>query len=139
MLILGPAKHQEWGYQKSLPRTVTTSWTHQVTFLHTQESKILCALTGQYCKFQWGIIQFTIVYKLAPHIKVKIQSCIQRCLQNLVHQNLVQQANLYSINNRQELTYQKNALRHRSFPPVVFLTKIMETTLFSPPCITLSH
>ena len=41
----------------------------------------------------------------------------------------------YSINNRQGLTYQKNA----HILPVVFLTKIMETTLFSPPCITLSQ
>ena len=38
---------------------------------------------------------------------------------------LVQHRNLYRINNRQELTYQKKALRDSSFPPVVFLTKIM--------------
>ena len=52
MLTLGAEINQEWGYQKSLPCTVTTNRTHQVTFLHTQETKILCALTGQYCKFQ---------------------------------------------------------------------------------------
>ena len=43
MLIMGPEIHQEWGYKKSLPRTVTTNRTRQVTFLHTQETKILCA------------------------------------------------------------------------------------------------
>ena len=43
MLIMEPEIHQEWGYQKSLPRTVTINRTRQVTFLHTQETKILCA------------------------------------------------------------------------------------------------
>ena len=43
MLIMGPEIHQEWGYQKSLPRTVTINRTRRVTFLHTQETKILCA------------------------------------------------------------------------------------------------
>ena len=44
MLIMGPEIHQEWGYQKSLPRTVITiNRTLQVAFLHTQETKILSA------------------------------------------------------------------------------------------------
>ena len=95
-------------------------------FTYPRVENIMCINTVNFSEVSYNLPLF----KLAPHIKVKSQSCIQRCLQNLVHQNLVQQANLYSINNRQELTYQKNALRHRSFPPVVFLTKIMETTLF---------
>ena len=85
MLIMGPEIHQEWGYQKSLPRAVTINRTRQVTFLHTQETNIMCILDNT---VNFSEVSYDLpLFKLVSHIKVKNHSCKQQSLQNLIHQN----------------------------------------------------